>query len=158
MIKCTFGVPSEKLLSFIISPRGIKTNCNHIEAIIRMGPSQSLKDIQRLTSCIATLHRFISRLGERALPLFKLLKKARKIKWTQEVYTTFQQFKRFLTNPPILNPPKEGEKLILYLAATTDVVSSAIVVERIEEGHVFRVRRPVYFICNVLRESKVRYP
>jgi hypothetical protein len=51
-----------------------------------------------------------------------------------------------------------GEDLLLYIAATTHVVSSAIVVERGEEGHAFGVQRPVYFISEVLSESKVRYP
>jgi hypothetical protein len=51
-----------------------------------------------------------------------------------------------------------GEDLLLYIAATTHVVSSAIVVERSEEGHTFGVQRPVYFISEVLFESKVRYP
>ena len=38
------------------------------------------------------------------------------------------------------------------------VVSSALVVEREEEGHAFRVQRPVYFISEVLSNSKTRYP
>jgi hypothetical protein len=32
------------------------------------------------------------------------------------------------------------------------------VVERPEEGHAYGIQRPVYFICEVLSESKVRYP
>jgi hypothetical protein len=51
-----------------------------------------------------------------------------------------------------------GEDLLLYIAATTHVVSSAIVVERGEEGHAFGVQRHVYFVSEVLSESKVRYP
>jgi hypothetical protein len=51
-----------------------------------------------------------------------------------------------------------GEDLLFYIAATTHVVSSAIVVERGEEGHAFGVQRPVYLVSEVLSESKVRYP
>ena len=51
-----------------------------------------------------------------------------------------------------------GEELLLYIAATTHVVSTAIVVERNEEGHAYGVQRPVYFKSEVLSESKVRYP
>ena len=51
-----------------------------------------------------------------------------------------------------------GEELLLYIAAITHVVSTAIVVERNEEGHAYGVQRPVYFISDVLSESKVRYP
>jgi hypothetical protein len=41
---------------------------------------------------------------------------------------------------------------------TTHIVSTAIVVEQQKEGHAFGVKRPVYFISEVLFESKVRYP
>ena len=63
-----------------------------------------------------------------------------------------------LTHPPILVPPTEGEALLLYVAATTQVVSAAVVVERQEEGHALSVQRPIYFISEVLSETKTRYP
>jgi ribonuclease HI len=47
---------------------------------------------------------------------------------------------------------------LIYVAATTQVVSAAIVVERREEGHTLPVQRPVYFISEVLSETKIRYP
>jgi hypothetical protein len=47
---------------------------------------------------------------------------------------------------------------MLYVAATTQVVSAAVVVERSEEGHALLVQRPVYFISEVLSETKIRYP
>jgi ribonuclease HI len=57
-----------------------------------------------------------------------------------------------------LVPPADGEALLIYVAATTQVVSAAIVVERREEGHALPVQRPVYFISEVLSETKIRYP
>jgi hypothetical protein len=39
---------------------------------------------------------------------------------------------------------------LIYVAATTQVVSAAIVVERREEGHALPVQRPVYFISKLL--------
>jgi ribonuclease HI len=55
-------------------------------------------------------------------------------------------------------PPAAGEALLIYVAATTQVVSAAIVVKRREEGHALPVQRPVYFISEVLSETKIRYP
>jgi hypothetical protein len=45
-----------------------------ITAITDMGAPATIKDVQKLTGCMAALNRFISQLGERGLPFFKLLK------------------------------------------------------------------------------------
>ena len=47
---------------------------------------------------------------------------------------------------------------MLYLAATNHVVSAALVVEREEQGHALKVQRPIYFISEVLTDTKLRYP
>jgi hypothetical protein len=70
--KCVFGVPAGELLGFLVSSRGIKVNPENVEAIDRMQPPTRLKEAQRLTGCMAALGRFISKLEERGLPLFKL--------------------------------------------------------------------------------------
>jgi hypothetical protein len=63
-----------------------------------------------------------------------------------------------LSNSLILIPPATGEPLLLYVTATTQLVSVVLVVERAEEGHALLVQRPVYFISEVLSETKVHYP
>jgi hypothetical protein len=72
------------LLGFIISNRGIEANPVKISSITNMGALDTIKDVQKLTGCMATLNRFISRLGERGLPFFKLLKHQDKFQWTEE--------------------------------------------------------------------------
>jgi hypothetical protein len=108
--------------------------------------------------CLAALSRFISRLGEKGLPLYRLLRKAERFTWTPEAEEALENLKALLTNAPILVPPTAGEALLIYIAATTQVVSAAIVVERREEGHALLIQRLVYFISEVLSETKIRYP
>jgi hypothetical protein len=155
--KCLFGVPSGKLLGFIISHQGIEANPEKISAITKMKAPTCIKDVQKLTGCMAALNRFISKLGERGLPFFKLLKHQEKFVWTPEADQALAQLKDFLSKPPVLTAPRKNEQLLLYLAATTHVVSTAIIVERQEDDHTYPVQRPVYFVSEVLSESKARY-
>src|SRR6266508_371120 len=89
---------------------------------------------------------------------YKLLKKQDKFQWTPEAQQALDELKKFVTNPPVLVLPMPEELLLLYIAATSHVVSTAIVIERQEDGHIQKVQRPVYFISEVLSESRIRYP
>jgi hypothetical protein len=156
--KCVFGVPRGMLPRFIVFERGIEANPEKIAAITNMVPIKDLKGVQRVMGCLAALSRFISRLGEKGLPLYHLLRKAERFTWTPEAKEALGNLKALLTNTPILVPPAAGDALLIYVAATTQVVSAAIVVERREEGHALLIQRLVYFINEVLSETKVRYP
>jgi hypothetical protein len=71
--KCVFGVTTDKLLGFLVSYQGIEANPEKIRMIEAIWPPARIKDVQKLTGCLATLSQFISRLTERALLFFKLL-------------------------------------------------------------------------------------
>jgi hypothetical protein len=146
------------LLGFIVFERGIEANLEKITAITKMDPIQNLKGMQRVTGCLAALSRFISRLGKKALPLYRLLKKSEHFSWTLEAKEALARLKDTLSKSPILVPLTPREPLLLYVAATTQVVSAVLVVERAEEGHTLLVQRPVYFISEVLSKTKVCYP
>jgi tagatose-1,6-bisphosphate aldolase len=94
-------------------------------------------------------------LDEKGLPFFKLLMKIGKFEWTEEAKEAFESLKVYLTSSPVLTPPKKHEDMMLYIAATSTVVSAAIMVEREEEWHVYKVHRPVYYISEVLTDSKI---
>jgi hypothetical protein len=47
--------------------------------------------------------------------------------------------------------------MLLYISATTQVISAAFVVEREETRRSQKVQRPVYFVSEVLFDSKTRY-
>ena len=127
------------LLGFVCE-RGIEANPEKISAITKISLIQNIKGVQRITGCLATLSRFISRLDERGLPLYQLLKKADRFEWTAKAQEALDMVKLLLTKPRVLVPPSNGESLLLYIAATTQVVSAALVVEWEEEGHTLKVQ------------------
>jgi hypothetical protein len=104
--KCVFGVPRGMLLGFIVSEWGIEANPEKIAAIISRGPIKDLKSIQRVLGCLVALSRFISRLGERGLPLYRLLRKAECFTWTLGAEEALGNLKALLMNAPVLVPPR----------------------------------------------------
>ena len=79
------------------------------------------------TGCVAALCRFISRLGEKAGPLYRLLKKSDKFLWDEEADRAFEELKKTLSTTPVLAAPTDKEPMQLYVAANERVVSVVVV-------------------------------
>jgi hypothetical protein len=82
--KCVFGVQKGKVLGWLVSVKGIEVNPDKINAIVRMKPSQCKKEVQRLTGRITMLNRFMSKLVERSLPFFTILRSSDSFQWGPE--------------------------------------------------------------------------
>jgi hypothetical protein len=57
--KCTFDVPSGKLLGYVVSHRGKDPNPEKVLTIIKMKLPESLYDVQKLMGSMTALSRFI---------------------------------------------------------------------------------------------------
>jgi hypothetical protein len=74
----------------MITERCIEENPVKIEAIRRMQPPTTKKEVQKLTGQLALLYRFISRLAEKSLPFFKVLKGSKNFHWGPEQDKAFE--------------------------------------------------------------------
>jgi ribonuclease HI len=155
--KCIFGVPRGMLLGFVVSERSIEANPEEISTIMDMRPIKNLKGVQCVTGYLAALSRFIARLGECSLPLYKLMKKSDHFTWTPEAQKALNSLKNILKSPPILTAPTTEEPMLLYISTTTQVVSAALVVEWDEPGRSQKIQRPLYFVSDVLSGSNTCY-
>ena len=151
-------MPAGKLWGFIVSNRGIEANPAKIRALSQLATPTDLKQIQKLIGCMAALSRFISRLGEKALPLYRLLRRTEHFEWTDVATAGLEEIKALLADNPILAAPNIGEPMLLYIAAMHQVVSAVLVVERETDGHKFPLQKPVYYVSTVLTPCKSRYP
>ena len=77
--------------------------------------------------------------------------------WSEAASAAFEDLKKQLAESPVLAAPVDKEPLLLYVAANSRAVSVAIVVERKESSKEHPVQRPVYYISEVLIESKQKY-
>jgi hypothetical protein len=85
------------------------------------------------------------------------MKKSDHFTWTPEAQEALDSLKNILKSPPILTAPTTEEPMLLYISATTQVVSAALVVEREEPERSQKVQRLVYSVSEVLSDSKMRY-
>ncbi|XP_015167179.1 uncharacterized protein [Solanum tuberosum] len=97
--KCAFGVLAGKLLGFIVSRRGIELDPSKIKEIQELPPPKTKKE---------------------------LLKKDVSTKWTGECQTAFDVIKNYLSNPPVLVPPREGSPLLLYLSISNNALGCVL--------------------------------
>ena len=116
--KCAFGVPTGKLLGFIVSRRGIELDPSKIKAIKELPPLKTRKEVMNFLGRLNYISRFIAQSTVVCEPIFKLLKKDAPTKWTEECQTAFDAIKSYLSNPPVLVPPREGSPLLLYLSVS----------------------------------------
>ena len=125
LAKCAFGVSAGKFLGFIVNNRGIEVNPDKIKAVLDMPPPSNMKEVQRLTGRIAALSRFVSKANDKCQPFFQVLKKA--FQWDAHYAEAFSVLNTYLSSPPILVSPSEGELLTLYLTVS-DFSTSAVLI------------------------------
>ena len=148
--KCAFGVSVGKFLGLIVNHRGIEANPDKIKAVLDMLSSSGIKEVQRLTGRIAALSRFVSKASDKCQPFFQVLKKA--FQWDTKCEEAFSALKTYMSSPPILVSPVEGELLTLYLAVLDFSTSAVLVIDK------ERVQHPVYYCSRALRGAEERYP
>jgi ribonuclease HI len=151
--KCAFGVTSGKLLGFIVSGRGIEIDPAKVQAIRSMPAPRTEKEIRSFLGRINYIARFITQLTATYEPLFKLLRKDVKIKWTEDCQRAFDKIKEYLLNPPILVPPTPGRPLILYLTVQ-EASMGCMLGQQDETG---KKEQAIYYLSKKFTEPETRY-
>ena len=114
--KCVFGVASGKLLGHIVSKRGIEVNLDKVKVISEMPAPKTEKEVKGFIRRPQYISQFIAKLTTVCEPIFKLLRKDQPVVWDERCQQAFETVKRYLTNPPVLQPPRSEKPLILYFA------------------------------------------
>ena len=151
-LKCAFGVSAGKFLGFMVTQRGIEANPSQIKAILESQAPDSRKSVQQLTGRLAALGRFISRSTDRLKPMFDTLKGGRHTGWNADCDRAFDAIKTYLSKPPTLTSPVNGETLYIYLSVSETAVSAALFKEDEDKK-----QKPVFYVSKSLLEAETRY-
>ena len=85
-------------------------------------------------------------------PVFKLLRKNQPIEWNEECQKAFEKIKEYLTNWPVLKPPRQDKPLILYVALEENAMG-VILAQEGPEG----VEHAVYYLSMKFLPYKEKY-
>nr|GEV91938.1 reverse transcriptase domain-containing protein [Tanacetum cinerariifolium] len=152
--KCTFGVEEGTLLRYKVNTKGLKVCPDKVDTVLSLPSPKFLKDMQKLNRKLASLNRFLEKSAEKSLLFFKTLKKCMKksdFHWTAEAKEVFKQMKQLIAELPMLTAPMEKEELIVYLAATKEMISAVLMTEKEAK------QMPIYFVSRALRGPKLNY-
>ncbi|XP_070035657.1 uncharacterized protein [Nicotiana tomentosiformis] len=114
--KYAFGVPTGKLLRFIVSHRGIELVPSKVKAIQDLPPPKNKKDVMSFLGRLNYISHFIVQSTVICEPIFKMLKKDTATSWTEECQKAFDKIKEYLSKPHVLVSPEPWRPLLLYLS------------------------------------------
>ena len=127
--KCVFCVESGRLLGFVVSKSGICVDPSKVEAIVKLPPPSTLRQLQILQGKADLLHRFIPNYVELTKGFTRLLKQNIPFFWDEIVDRSFDALKHALTHAPLLHPPNYNQDYILYLATSHSTIGMVLVQE-----------------------------
>ncbi|XP_050222409.1 uncharacterized protein LOC126672502 [Mercurialis annua] len=139
--KCIFGVGSCKLLGYVVSQRGIKIDPDKEKAIKEMSAPKTETEVRGFLGRLQYISRFIAKLTTVCGPIFKFLRKNQPMIWTKQCQEAFDKIKDYLSNPPILKPPKSRKPLMLYLSIEDQAMGAMLAQEDV--GY---VEHAVYYL------------
>lgn len=123
-----------------------------MKVVLKIPILSSKKEMQRLTSRLVALGRFIAWFIDKLHHFFTTLREAQMFGWTEECKSVFDTIKQYLTRPLILSSPEVGEELYMYLTISDYAVSAILFWQVIEDGKKF-----VYYVSKALVNIETHY-
>ena len=150
--KCVFCIEAGRLLGFVVSKVGIRVDPSKVEAIIKLPPPSSLRQLQSLQGKANFLCRFIPNYTEVTKGFTRLLKQNAQFFWDEIAQQSFDALKHALTHAPLLHPPNYNQDYFLYLAASHSTIGMVLVQE--DE---FGVEHVIYYLSRTLNPTELKY-
>ncbi|KAJ1378778.1 Ribonuclease H-like superfamily [Sesbania bispinosa] len=142
---------SGKFLAFQVHKHRVSAEDRKVEAILKLEPPKSVKEMQQLMGKLGYIRRFIPALSELIGPMRELLKESNKYAWEKRHQESFEKIKRVVASAPTMSPPVKGVPLRLYLTVSQHAINGLITQEI--EGK----ERPVSYLSRVMKDTEARY-
>ena len=151
--KCQLAVNSFKFLGFLITPQGISPDPEKVEAISRMQPPRTVRQVRQFLGATGFFRKHVDNYATLAAPLTRLLRKDEKFVWGNEQQKAFEDLKHRLVTAPVLRKPNFERSFEVHSDAS-GVAIGACLMERDEKG----IPQAVAYYSRKLRDSERNYP
>ena len=116
--KCHFALKEVEYLGHIVSSEGVKPDPNKVKVITKCPTPKTQKQLKSFLGLAGYYRRFVKDYSQKALPLYKLLRKNAKFDWKDQYQEAFEILKELLTTHPILAYPNFTLSFKLYVDAS----------------------------------------
>jgi len=116
--KCKFGADQLRYLGHLITRNGISTDPEKTEAITRIPPPRTVREVRQFLGLLSWYRRFVENFSDRARPLTRLTSKKVKWQWTALEEEAFNALKTALTTAPVLACPDFDRTFLLQTDAS----------------------------------------
>ncbi len=150
--KCDLFRNSIEFLGYKVSAEGFRKTEDKIIAIKDAPRPKNISEVRSLVGLIQFYSKFLPKLAQTLAPLYNLLKKNVKFKWTQECETAFERVKECIVSDIVLTHYNPALPLILCTDASEKGISS-VLIQKNEKG----VEKPLAFWSRTLSDTERRY-
>ncbi|KAG5549470.1 hypothetical protein RHGRI_014717 [Rhododendron griersonianum] len=149
--KCHFMVTQGIVLGHIVSSKGIEVDKAKIDLIRKLPTPKSVRDVRSFLGHAGFYRRFIKNFSAISRPLCQLLAKDARFVWSDKCEEAFQELKRSLTTPPIVQSPDWSLPFELMCDASDYAVGAVLGQRRGKDPFV------VYYASKTLNEAQMNY-
>ena len=150
--KCFFGLPSVKLLGYIVTAEGISADPDKIRAITELPPPRNVKEIRSFLGMTGFYRQCLQNYAAVAEPLEALKRKHSTLSWGPSQQHAFDTLKELLVSSSVMAAPQTDKPYKLFTDAC-DYAIGAILVQEDNAG----LERVIQYISHSLSSTQRKW-
>ncbi|KAK3519646.1 hypothetical protein QTP86_015266 [Hemibagrus guttatus] len=152
--KCEFHRSTVTFLGYEISRQGVEMDVVKVRAVTEWPAPTTVRELQHFLGFANFYRRFIRNYSSVAGPLTSLLRgKPKKLTWTGQAWTAFQQLKNCFTTAPILRNPDPDLPFVVEVDASSSGLGAVLSQRHGEPGKL----HPCAFYSRKLTVAEINY-
>ena len=157
--KCNFFKKHIQYLGHLVSGEGIEPLPEKLEAVRKMPPPTTPKEIRQFLGLVGYYRKFIPKFADIARPLTNLTKLDVPYEWTNRCQEAFEFLKQMLLKEPILKYPDPSKPYTLFTDASKFAWACVLTQEYEHEfdGKKRKILHPITYMSGLFKGSQINW-